>query len=269
MIAVFSHNQEVKEYYDKKSANYDDYSKQLWSKVYDAITWNLTKPYVPSSSEALVFDAGGGTGKWSIPIAKCGPKVILGDISEGMLSVAKGKINREGLQQSIEIEECDLLKLDFEDQTFDLVFCEHALCFIREQEAVISELVRVLKKGCPLIVGGQNRYVLSLSMLQTESANDAYEVLSKETQFIMNDSLRVYALSPDEFRQLLEKTGIRVEKLVGKLFTMPLAISSKKMSSEKYSDEFYKQLQNIELELTSRSDAIALGGHFQAVGYKQ
>jgi hypothetical protein len=50
---------------------------------------------------------------------------------------------------------------------------------------------------------------------------------------------------------------------------MPLAFSSKKMSSRKYSDEFYKQLLNIELELSSRLDAIALAGHFQAVGYKQ
>jgi hypothetical protein len=93
--------------------------------------------------------------------------------------------------------------------------------------------------------------------------------LSKEAQFIMNDSLSVYALSPDEFKQLLEKTGIRVEKIVGKLFTMPLAISRKQMSSKKYSNEFYQQLLNIELELSSRSDAIALGDHFQAVGYKQ
>jgi ubiquinone/menaquinone biosynthesis C-methylase UbiE len=266
---MVSHKEEVKEYYDKKSANYDDYSKQLWSKVYDAITWNLTKPYVPKNSEALVFDAAGGTGKWSIPIAKCGPKVILGDISEGMLHVAKDKINREGLQQSVEIKECDLLKLDFEDQTFDLVFCEHALCFAREQDTVIRELVRVLKKGCPLIISGANRYVLSLSTLKTGNANYACKVLSKETQFIMHNRLRVYALSPDEFRQLLEKNEIRVEKLVGKLFTMPLAISRKQMTSEKCSEEFYQQLLNIELELSSRSDAIALGGHFQAVGYKQ
>jgi len=266
---MFSRNRDVKEYYDKKSASYDDYSKQLWSKVYDAVTWNLTKPYVPRNSESLVFDAAGGTGKWSIPFAKCGPKVILGDISEGMLGVAKGKINREGLQQSIEIKECDLLKLDFEDQTFDLVFCEHALCFIKEQETAIRELVRVLKKGCPLIIGGQNRYVLSLLKLQTQNANDAYEVLSKETQFVMNESLRVYALSPDEFKQLLEKAGARVEKIVGKLFTMPLAISQKQMSSKKHSEEFYQQLLKIELELSNRSDAIALGGHFQAVGYKQ
>lgn len=141
--------QEVKKYYDNKSSTYDDYSKQLWSKVYDAITWNLIKPYIPSNPEAVVFDAAGGTGKWSIPIAKCGPKVILGDASEGMLNVAKDKINKEGLQQRVEVKECDIRKLDFADQTFNLVFCDHALCFIKEQEQVISELVRVLRRGCP------------------------------------------------------------------------------------------------------------------------
>ena len=269
MIVMFSHKQEVKDYYDKKSSTYDDYCKQLWSNVYDAITWNLTKPYVPTNSKALVFDAAGGTGKWSIPIAKCGPKVILGDASTGILKVAKEKINRAGLQQNIEIKECDLLKLDFEDQTFDLVFCEHALCFIKEQEMVIRELVRVLKRGCPLIISSQNRYVLSLLTLQTEGANYAFRLLLKESQFIMNNSLKVYALSPDEFRQLLEKNEIRVEKIIGKLFTMPLATSPKLMWSEKYSNEFYQQLLNIELELSDRSDALALGGHFQAIGYKQ
>ncbi len=268
MIGMFSTN-EVKDYYDKKSSTYDDYSKQLWSKVYDAITWNITEPYVPTNPDAIVFDAAGGTGKWTIPIAKCGAKVILGDISEGMLKTAKEKINREeGLQQQVEAKKCDLRKLDFEDQTFDMVFCEHALCFIKEQETVVKELVRVLKKGCPLIISGQNRYVLSLSTLQGENANYAFRVLSKETQFIMRNSLQVYALSPEEFRQVLESNGLRIGKIAGKLFTMPLFISMKQMYSEKYSNEFYKELLKIELELSNRSDAVAMGGHFQAIGFK-
>lgn len=260
-------NLTVKDYYNKKGASYDDYSKQLWSKVYDAVTWNLTKPYIPNNPSALVFDAAGGTGKWSIPIAKCCPKVVLGDVSEGMLNVAKEKITTEGLQQRIEVKECDLRKLDFRNQTFDLVFCEHALCFIQEQEAVIRELVRVLKKGWPLIISGQNRYVLSLSILQGD-ASGAFYILSKQTQFIMRQSLGVYALSPEEFRQLLETNGLTIDKLTEKLFTMPLAIPQKQMTAEKYSNEWYQHLLKIENELSNKSDAIALGGHFQAICHK-
>jgi ubiquinone/menaquinone biosynthesis C-methylase UbiE len=262
-----SHDRVVK-YYDDKGSTYDDYSKQLWSNVYDAITWKIAEPYIPKNPSALVFDAAGGTGKWSIPIAKCGPKVVLGDISEGMLKVAKEKIDREGLQERIEIKECDLRNLDFEDQNFDLVFCEHALCFIKEQEAVIKELVRVLKNGHPLIITCQSRYVLSLSIVQ-EDANYAFRVLSKETQFIMRDSLRVYALSPDEFRQMLEKNGVKIERIAGKLFTMPLGLSWQRMASEDYTKEDFQEIMNIELELTNRPDTVSLGAHLQAIGHKR
>jgi ubiquinone/menaquinone biosynthesis C-methylase UbiE len=263
-----SHESAVKKYYDDKGPTYDDYSRQLWSRVYDTITWKITEPYVPKSSRALVFDAAGGTGKWTIPIAKCGPRVVLGDISQGMLKVAEEKIADQGLQDRVKVRECDLRKLDFEDETFDLVFCEHALCFIKEQETVVKELVRVLKKRHPLILTGQNRYVLALSTV-SEDAGYAFKVLSKETPFIMRQSLEVYALSPQEFKKMLEKNGVRVEKIVGKLFTMPLGLSSEKVISEKFTEELFEKIMRVELELADKPDAICLGSHFQAVGYKR
>jgi len=258
----------VERYYDEKSPTYDDYFRQLWSKVYDALTWKITEPYVPRNPVALVFDAAGGTGKWAIPIAKCGPRVVLGDISKGMLNVAKEKIAKEGLQKRVELKECDLRRLDFEDETFDLVFCDHALCFIKEQDRVVKELVRVLKNGHPLIVTGQNRYVLSISIV-SEDTDYAYNVLSGEKPFLMRNSLDVYALSLEEFRQMLERNGVRIEKIVGKLFTMPLGLSGQKMATENYSKEFLDKIVQIELELARRPDSVPLGSHFQAVGYKQ
>ena len=274
MIDIFcdglmsSNDSEVKNYYDKKSPTYDDYSRQLWSKVYDAVTWKITEPYVPRNPMALVLDGAGGTGKWSIPIAKCGPKVILGDISSGMLKTATENIAKEGLEGRIETKECDIRKLDFKDETFDLVFCEHAFGFIKEQEKVVKELLRVLKKGHPLLLTAQNRYVLSL-FTASEDIAYASRILSKETQFIMGNSLKVYPLSPDEFRQLLQSNGVKIERIVGKLFTMPLALSAEKMASEDFTNEFYEQIMNIELELSNRSDTLALAGHMQAIVWRQ
>ena len=257
----------VKKYYDDKSPSYDDYSRQLWSRVYDAVTWKVTEPYLPKNSQALVFDAAGGTGKWTIPIAKCGSRVVLGDISEGMLKVAKEKINKEGLQGRIEVKECDLRGLDFEDETFDLVFCEHALCFIKEQERVIKELIRVLKRGCPIVVTGQNRYVMSI-WLVAEDVDYAYKVLSKEKPFLMRNSLNVYTLSPEEFRVMLESNGVRIEKMVGKLFTIPLGLSGQNHVAEDYTKEFLDELIEIELELSGKPDSVSLGSHIQAIGFK-
>jgi ubiquinone/menaquinone biosynthesis C-methylase UbiE len=263
-----SKDEAVKRYYNDKSRTYDDYSKQFWSKIYDAVTWKITEPYVPTDAGALVLDAAGGTGKWTIPIAKCGPRVVLGDISRGMLKVAEEKIAQQGLQDRVEVRECDVRRLDFEDESFDLVFCDHALCFIKEQETVVKELVRVLKKSHRLVLTGQNRYVLSLSMV-SEDADYAYKVLSKETPFIMRDSLEVYSLSPQEFKQMLEHNGVRIERIAGKLFTVPLGLSWGDVTSEKCSEKLFDKIMRIELELTDRSDAVALGSHFQAIGRRR
>lgn len=257
----------VKKYYNNKSPTYDDYSRQLWSKVYDAVTWKITEPYVPKNTQALVFDAAGGTGKWTIPIAKCGSRVVLGDVSEGMLKVAKEKIRKEGLQGRVELKKCDLRKLDFQDEMFDLVFCEHALCFIKEQQKVIEELVRVLKKGHPIIVTGQNRYVMSISLV-SEDVDYAYDVLSKRKPFFMRNSLDVFTLSPEEFKQMLERNGVRIEKIIGKLFTMPLGLSGQKMIAEDCTKEFIEKVTEIELELSRKPDSVCLGSHLQAIGFK-
>jgi len=257
----------VKGYYDRKSPTYDDYSRQLWSKVYDAITWKITEPYVPRSPQAVVFDAAGGTGKWAIPFAKCGARVVLGDISEGMLKVAKEKIDKEGLRDRVEVKKCDLRKLDFRDEMFDLVFCEHALCFIKEQKQVIKELVRVLKKGHPLIVTGQNRYVMSISLV-SENVDYAYDVLSKGKPFFMRNSLDVFTLSPQELKEMLERNEIRIEKIVGKLFTMPLGLSRRRMVAEDCTKELLEKITKIELELSGKPDSLCLGSHLQAVGFR-
>jgi len=185
-----------------------------------------------------------------------------------MLKVAEEKIVQQGLQDRVQVKECDLRKLDFEDETFDLVFCEHALCFIKEQETVIKELVRVLKKGHPLILTGQNRYVLALSIV-SEDAGYASKVLLKETPFIMRQSLKVYALSPQEFMQMLENNGVRVDRIVGKLFTMPLGFSWERLTSEEFTEELFDKIVRVELELANRPDTVCLGSHFQAIGHKR
>jgi ubiquinone/menaquinone biosynthesis C-methylase UbiE len=172
------------------------------------------------------------------------------------------------LQERVEVKQCDLRKLEFKDETFDLVFCEHALCFIKEQETVIKELVRVLKTGCPLIVTGQNRYVMSISLVSGD-VDYAYGVLSKQKPFFMRNSLNVYTLSPEEFRTMLEKNGVLIEKIVGKLFTIPLGLSIQNQTAKDYAKGFLDKIIEIELELSRKPDSLALGSHLQAIGYKK
>jgi len=258
---------EVKKYYDEKAPTYDAQSELFYFRVYDAVTWRYTEPYVPKSSEAKVLDAAGGTGKWTIPIAECGSKVVLVDISDEMLDVARKKITEKGLQGRITIRKGDVRRLDFPDETFDMVFCDHALCFIKEQKEVIKELVRVLKTNHPLIISGQNRYVLALSLMG--DMDFATKVLLNEIQFLMSGRLKVYALSPDEFKHLLKENRVEIEKIIGKGVTMPLIFPLQKPYPKDDAPEFLEKVLRIELALCDKPDALALAGHFQAVGYKK
>jgi ubiquinone/menaquinone biosynthesis C-methylase UbiE len=156
---------ETEKYYDGKSKNYDETFSILYFEVFDAITWKYLEPYLPTSPNALVLDAGGGTGRWAVRIATKAKKVVLMDISEGMLKVAAQRIKQEGFEKNVAIRKGDIGKTGFADETFDLVFCEHALFLFKEPDMLLREFARILKSKATLIISAHNRYVASLARL--------------------------------------------------------------------------------------------------------
>jgi ubiquinone/menaquinone biosynthesis C-methylase UbiE len=50
----------------KTASKYDkEYANPYFQEVYDKITWHYIKPSIPKTG--IILDAGGGTGKWSVP----------------------------------------------------------------------------------------------------------------------------------------------------------------------------------------------------------
>lgn len=266
----------VESHYNEQSPSYDAVFDMLYFRVYDKITWRYLEPYVPSSPDALVLDAAGGTGRWAIQMAKKGCKVYLLDISEGMLNIAKEKAEKERLQHRIITEKGDLKKLKYSDETFDLVFCEHALFLLDEPSVAIKEFARVLKTGAPLVISAQNRYVQSLVHLpsrqipQPEKLDVALDILlcKKYDAMTKNGKVKIYTWTPDEFRTLLEKEDLVVQKMVGKGITMPLRVTEKLYMKKEFSQDILKKILRLELAFCDRQDALGLAGHLQAIAYK-
>jgi ubiquinone/menaquinone biosynthesis C-methylase UbiE len=246
----------------------------LYFKIYDAITWKYIEPYIPLNSDALVLDAGGGTGRWSIRMARKGCKVILFDISEGMIKIATEKVKKEGLQNRITIKEGDITKTGYADETFDMILCEHVLFLFKEPDIAIKELKRILKRKAPLIISVHNRYVQSLVSLpekpSLDKVEDVLNILLRKKYGSMseNGKVKICTWTPDEFRTMLERNGLCVEKIVGKGVTMPLRISKELFMKKDYPDELFDKLLQFELTLCEKPDAIALAGHLQAIAYK-
>jgi ubiquinone/menaquinone biosynthesis C-methylase UbiE len=265
---------EIEQYYDARSKTYDGIFNALYYRIHDFITWKYLDPCVPTNPDSLVLDAGGGTGRWSIRIAKKGCAVVLMDISKEMLGIARKKVEEADLQDRITIRKGDVSKTDYSSETFDMILCEHALFLFENPESVIKELGRILKRGARLVISVHNLYAQSVCTLAERpsltNVQKALDILhrKKYTTMTKEGRVKVYTWTPDEFRAILERNGFIVEKIIGKGATMPLRISKELFMEKEYPKDLYEKILQLELALSEKQDTIALAGILQAIAYK-
>jgi len=96
---------------------------------------------------STILDAGCGPGGHSIRAARAGLRVCAVDISENMLSHARHRSEKEGLQDSISFHRGDLTNLDFPDSSFQYAFSWGVITHIPAAEMALDELARVIKPG--------------------------------------------------------------------------------------------------------------------------
>ena len=109
----------------------------------------------------------------------------------------------------------DILDLPFEDESFDVVFCNHVLEHIEEDQKAMSELYRVMKKG------GWGIFQVPMKNSLEKSYEDFSITDPKERQkhFGQYDHVRWYGM---DYFSRLEQAG----------FTVDINFYSKKFSPE-------------------------------------
>ncbi len=133
-----------------------------------------------------VFDGGGGSGRFSILLARHGCKVTHFDISQPMLDKAKELAEKAGVLDRITFVKGALEDLSaFGDHSFDMVLSFDAPVSYTypHQETVIGELVRICRRRIMLSVSSRLGYLPYL-------ANPI-----QKNQFILDEN------SPDPFVQ--------------------------------------------------------------------
>jgi len=94
------------------------------------------------------LDVGCGIGGPARHIAKCTKSKITGlNINPMQIDKANYMTKAEGLVHLIEYVQGDFCKMQFKDETFDVVYAIEATCHAPRREDVFAEIFRVLKKG--------------------------------------------------------------------------------------------------------------------------
>lgn len=144
---------QLQEIREQQKATWNKFSP-FWKK-WDDLTMEFLKPNEDKIIQILkiketdvVLEIASGTGEPGLTIAtlvKRG-KVILTDLSEGMLEIALENASKRGVK-NIETRVCDVCDLPFVDNTFDKVSCRFGFMFFADMLLAAKEMVRVLKPG--------------------------------------------------------------------------------------------------------------------------
>jgi len=209
-------------YHDHEASAYDaKYDENpFFIRVYEPVTWDNIRRFLPPLP-AQVLDAGGGTGRWTVVLAQMGYKVTLTDISQGMLDVARAKIEAAGLAGQVTILRQDIRDMSALDaESFDLVLSEgDPVSYCEDHTAAIRELARVARVGAHVIVSADSRAVVLFSLNDLDFDTTETGLRTGQMKWRGEEDAIIYpvhAFTVSELSGLFEANGLRVVRALGK-----------------------------------------------------
>jgi phosphatidylethanolamine/phosphatidyl-N-methylethanolamine N-methyltransferase len=128
-----------------------------WAPVYDLVFGGVfskgRKAAIAATNRigGRVLEVGVGTGI-SLPQYASQLRIFGTDISEAMLRKAKRRVTGLGLKNVEGLAVMDAEKLEFPDDSFDVVMAQYVVTAVPNPEAALDEFARVLRVGGELII---------------------------------------------------------------------------------------------------------------------
>jgi ubiquinone/menaquinone biosynthesis C-methylase UbiE len=120
----------------------DWYDTEFQPAPLESETWDVLSRLLGEGT-GFLLDVGCGTGAYAAPLAERGWDVTGVDVSEDMLRRAGAK--------GVHAVHADATALPFETGSFDAAFSVFTSTDVDDLAAVLSEIVRVLRPGAPLV----------------------------------------------------------------------------------------------------------------------
>ena len=104
--------------------------------------------FLDAPKGSAILELGSGTGLlWASNLARIGPewRIILSDLSDGMVEEARGLLRDSG--QCFSFKAFDAQSIPFEAEAFDVVIANHMLYYLPDIDRGLREIHRVLRPG--------------------------------------------------------------------------------------------------------------------------
>lgn len=128
-----------------------------WAPVYDLVFGGVFSKGRRAAIQATnkiggrVLEVGVGTGI-SLPLYAPHVRIFGTDISEAMLDKAKKRVADSGLKNIEGLAVMDAEKLEFPDNSFNVVMAQYVVTAVPNPEVALDEFARVLQPGGELII---------------------------------------------------------------------------------------------------------------------
>jgi len=117
-----------------------------------------------------------------------------------------GDLFTAGYTYPAHVQNVNILNIPFDDNTFDIVICNHVLEHIKPDLVAMKELRRVLKVGCQAIL----QVPISKNSAQTFENFSVTEPKQMEAVFGQSDHVRIYG---QDYAQRLAEAGFTVSQI--------------------------------------------------------
>ena len=149
--------EQVRDMFDNIAPAYDFMNRAMTlgiDKLWRAKAVGLIKKHLGADSPATILDVATGTGDLAILLARKLPQATVTgiDLSEGMVSIGRDKVEKAKLGCRISLEVGDCLQLPFADNTFNCVTVAYGVRNFAHLDQGYRQMLRVLKPGGMLCV---------------------------------------------------------------------------------------------------------------------
>ncbi len=221
--------EEIQYYWNYRYTGYSKVNQKELEGIQRERWKNQLKRLLPANQQHNVLDIGTGPGFFTIILEELGYNSITGlDVSEKMLEVAKGNIQKYGKENSrIQLLQMDAQNLEFDPESFDIIVSRNLTWNLQNPQQAYSEWLRVLKPNGSLLIFDANWY----AFLDNESLEKEFEA---KRQQAIDEKLEDY----------WKGEGVNEEKMEWIVQQLPLTYQQR----PQWDIDYFSSLEGISVE---------------------